>query len=272
MFDIFLGQRLQFSDNDKRECLETAAIIIELSQLTRNAGILALETKINSLDSLFFKKAITFLVDGCSEGEIREILQNYIIYSNYKGKDLLQRILIMEGVVSLSNGHNPQMIYERLASYFGESFFFEYEKYFEMRESPVNIQATIDSFREKIKSAGYSSNTNLLEEHFKEFKNDQPIQRLIREISPQVLLLAMCGSSDFVITKLMANMSQRSAAMIANSYNYREEGRNYSDDEIIKAQNKILATLFELKAKGEIPAQQQIFNQAEIDMLLRGGD
>ena len=189
-------------------------------------------------------------IDSWSAEDSREVLQNYIIAGGYKGKELLERILIMEGTISIINGNNAKVVCEKLAAYFGESFSPEYEKYFKLNfDNPDDNNEIVKSFNEKIKNIEYPQGTNLLEEHFKSL-SDHDIQLLIKYMEPSDFVGTICGSSEFVIYTLLKNMSQRYAAMIITEYNARTI--QYPIDRIIKIQNKILSLLFDLKAKGEI--------------------
>lgn len=129
MFDIWVNQRMQFTDEDRREALESAGAIIELALLARTSGVLFLDNRIEIYKDTLLKKGLRMAVDMVHADNIKEILQNYIIAGDYRGGALLRRIIIMEGIICLVNGEHPKLVYEILASRFGEDFFLEYEVY-----------------------------------------------------------------------------------------------------------------------------------------------
>lgn len=127
LFDFWVSSRMELSFEGRRVCLETVRTIAELAEKAGKNGISALEDEMEALDNIFFKTAVRLLVDGMREDEIRKILQNYIITGNFRGRELFRRILIMEGILAIQHGYNSRFIvYELLASYFGEEFLPEY--------------------------------------------------------------------------------------------------------------------------------------------------
>lgn len=129
MFDIWLSQRMQFNDKDRREAIEVAGTMLELLLVAKKNGILSTESRIESCNEMLLKIGLTMAVDMVDPVQIREILQNYIMAGDYRSGELLKRIIILEGVVGLAAGENPHSLYGRFASRFGEDFFLEYERY-----------------------------------------------------------------------------------------------------------------------------------------------
>lgn len=70
------------------------------------------------------RKTITLelLLYGIEPLALREMLENYIIVGNYKDKELLERVLILEGILSIQMGDYPWVIREKLSSYLGEDY------------------------------------------------------------------------------------------------------------------------------------------------------
>ena len=132
LFDYWVSRRMEFTTEEKRECLETAKTIIDLAQKVRNGGIMALETEIDAVSDILLKKALRLIIDGIQEDEIRGILQTWIIAGNYRGRRLFKRLLILDGMMALQRGNAPEFIRNAtLASHFGEVMLPEYNKYFE---------------------------------------------------------------------------------------------------------------------------------------------
>lgn len=122
-FDNWLKDRMEFSDKDKLDCQTMAYVIVELSIMISKNGLLSIEKDIPKMKDFFLQKALTLALDSILPLKIIETLQNEIIEKDYKGADLLRRILVMHGVVAILDGFNPMQIAVYLASFFGKNYF-----------------------------------------------------------------------------------------------------------------------------------------------------
>lgn len=120
----YVAERLQCSYEDKVKCLDTLKNIIYLANTARQKGILALEKEMYAQNNPLLKKGIEIIlnINSKQDGVIKDILFNYIIAGDYKGKDFLEAMIIVNGVIELYNGNNPQFIEKLLLSYFGDDF------------------------------------------------------------------------------------------------------------------------------------------------------
>lgn len=120
----YVAERLQCSYEDKVKCLDTLKNIIYLANTARREGILALEKEMYAQNNPLLKKGIEIIlnINSKQDGVIKDILFNYIIAGDYKGKDFLEAMIIVNGVIELYNGNNPRFIEKLLLSYFGDDF------------------------------------------------------------------------------------------------------------------------------------------------------
>lgn len=252
MFHFWVSDRMSVSLEGKKECLETAKIIMEMVVKVRERGILALEDDIQSTDSMFLKTALQLTVDGLKQEEIRKVLENWIVAGNYRGRMLLKRILIMEGMIAIQQGCNPAYIYNLMASYFGEDFFPKYKEYLNYNEIVKSIHGlTVDEFFGKIKGRedfkfGLDAFNGI--EILGTF-DDMAIQILVRETNFNDLIVALKGSSENVIGKFLSNMSKRNSEMTMESCLRLIDIRN---EDIIAAQNRIMDIVKSLEKSGQI--------------------
>lgn len=72
MYDLIIGQKLQCTNIEKKECLETLKRILEFASLTRKEGIFALEQEIENQESNFMKKALTLIAEGYEPSIVRK--------------------------------------------------------------------------------------------------------------------------------------------------------------------------------------------------------
>ena len=245
MFDYWVSGRMEFSAEDKRACFETAKTVFTMCEKVRKGGILALEEDIETMDSAFLKTATQMIVDGIHEIEFREILENWIISGNYRGKELFNRLLIMNGMIALQRGNNPTFIREStLASLFGEDLMPEYNEYINNNEVKINVE---EKFWEKIRSGQNPESTGEFEKigNFDNFA----IQILAREIYSHDLLVAFQGSSEKVVRRFLENMSKRNAEQIMESF---AVARKFRERDVEESQNIIWRKVMELEKSGQI--------------------
>lgn len=140
-FDIWLSNRMEFSAEDKWECLETVKTIVTVAFQVRMNGLLSIDDKIPKMEDMFLRKALQLAVDSTAPETLQKILQTHIIANQYKGKELLKNILIKEGTISIINGENPKMIQEKLAVYFGDDFLQKYMNYINTHEIYTGLTA-----------------------------------------------------------------------------------------------------------------------------------
>lgn len=120
----YVAERLQCSYEDKVKCLDTLKNIIYLANTARQEGILALEKEMYAQNNTLLKKGIEIIlnINSKQDGVIKDILFNYIIAGDYRGKDFLESIIIVNGVIELYNGNHPRLMEKLLLSYFGDDF------------------------------------------------------------------------------------------------------------------------------------------------------
>ena len=117
MYDMNIYERLACSHSDKKESLSTLDKILELSEKAKCSGLLSLEQEIDAVQPEIFKKSIQMLIDGIEPESLREILLNYALCGGYKGKKLLIRILIIEGLLAIQQGSHTLILRENSLRY-----------------------------------------------------------------------------------------------------------------------------------------------------------
>lgn len=247
MLDFNVGQKIQCTNNEKIECLELLNSILEFSSIQRSHGLLHLESEIEKFSSNFMRKALELVVQGVEPNYIRTILQNYIIVGDYKGKALLERILITEGVLSIQAGENPLLIKEKLSSYFGEDFTPEIDKYFgnDLSSTKGKIQAFCSEVKDIIP---ISPDITLFEETLLNM-NPRSLQRLLRDVEISDAINALKGASGKLQVFMIENVSRTVALLIIDELS---ESQRISTQQIAESQNRILEIMEKLRTNGEI--------------------
>lgn len=128
-FAVWVSDRLHFSDNDKRACFETAATIVDMAVDVRRNGLLSLDAKIPSIPEFLLREGIRLAVDSTDPETLRELMQRWVIAGDYRDAELLRRLVIIDGVLAIVNGENPNSIRIRLGTFFGEDLQQEFSEY-----------------------------------------------------------------------------------------------------------------------------------------------
>nr|WP_221226860.1 helix-turn-helix domain-containing protein [Paenibacillus baekrokdamisoli] len=247
MYDINIYEKLACSHDNKKEALSTLDKVLELSERAKHSGLMSLEPEIDMLQSEIFKKSLQLLIDGIESESLREILLNYALCGGYKGKDLLIRILIIEGILAIQQGIHTLILREKLSSFFGDDFIGEIHKHFYVdSESQLKkLEAFIAKNQNK---PVYSKETSLLEEPLGRM-DSRSLQRLLREIDAVTLVTAISGASGKTQANLLKNVSKKMAVSIIEEI---DTVGTTIISEIVNSQKQVIETLHSLRNHRDI--------------------
>lgn len=246
MKNLNISRIIDCSKEEKKECLDTVDKILTVSRKAHKKGLLALEEDTCISGSKFFKKGIELLLYGIEPLVLRKILENYILVGNYKGKELLKRILILEGILSIQMGDYPWVIREKLSSYFGEDYYEEINNHFcIMKNTEIKIEEYINSVKDK---QSYSMETKILDNELKKMPK-RSIQRLLRDVDILVLSVGMKGASGKIQIKIIEGLSMMTKSILLELFELMD---NVNIAQIVDAQNKIAEGIKKLRVEGEI--------------------
>jgi flagellar motor switch protein FliG len=215
-----------------------------MAEIARKEGVLALGQEASKPGTPFFlQKGILLIVDGLGPMMVAEILRSFIISSHYQGAELLKRIIMMNGVLSIAAGENPGRITEKLLALMGEQFYEEASAYISKTRKDEMKEYFAD-----METETYPDGTNLLEEVFSKL-SDRDIQLILRVTDEYTYQLAFRGSSKKIQRRLCDNVSVRIAHRMV-TVSIKEPVP--AADEIIRAQQAMLNTLEQMRTGGEI--------------------
>jgi hypothetical protein len=247
MYDMNIYEKLECSHSNKKEVLETLDKVLELSEKVKCSGLLSLEQEIDAVQPEIFKKSIQMLIDGIEPEALREILMNYTLCSGYKGKALLIRMVIIEGILAIQQGVHTLILREKLSSFFGEDFIDDIQKHFGL-DSESQLKK-IDAFIIKNQDKPcFSKGTSLLEDPVVRMDN-RSLQRLIRDIDAVNLAIAISGSSGKTQAKILRNVSRKMSVTLIDEM---ETLGTPITSEITDSQKRVLETMHNLRKQGEI--------------------
>jgi hypothetical protein len=247
MYDMNIYEKLACSHDDKKEALDTLDKVLELSEKAKCSGLLSLESEIDAVQPEIFKKSIQILIDGIEPESLKEILLNYALCGGYKGKELLIRILIIEGILAIQQGIHTSILREKLSSFFGDDFIGKIHKHFGFYSESQLKKLEAFNIKNQDKHV-FSKETSLLDEPLSRMDN-RSLQRLLREIDPVALATAISGASGETQAKILKNVSRKLAAMLIDELDTVSTPTN---SEIAGSQKRIIEIMHILRNQGDI--------------------
>ncbi len=119
-YDWQFAERIQCSEEEKRECFDLIIKLREYASIIRNEGFLALEEELQNVDDSFLAISIQMGIDGVDPHLFRDIQERRILADNSKGKELLRRVIITEAMASVLSEDTFQVFHYKLLAYLGE--------------------------------------------------------------------------------------------------------------------------------------------------------
>jgi DNA-binding PadR family transcriptional regulator len=243
-FDLEFARKLECSEDDKRDCLKIVENLLSLSKKARTYGMLSLAKEAEENSSFLLTKGIQLATDGAKPHVVRSILEFYILSGNYVGKELLERCLILEGIVAIQEGLHPKLLKELLLSFFGEEDYEIFEN--ELNESS---KSSLTEYLERIKNAqAGSSNARKLSKYILKL-NDATIEELLKDLDTSNLAKAIQNMSGNAKIKIFKRMQKKGALLLKETL---EQMEPLSKNQITEAQEGLVKTLSELKKRVRI--------------------
>jgi hypothetical protein len=245
-YDWEFGERIRCSEDQKSECIALVSQIVSMAKMAKRNGLLALVQEAEEATSFLLRKGLQLVLEGVQPSLVRTTLEYYILSGTYTGKDLLERCIIMEGVLAIQKGVNPQIIQELLLSLFGEKGHEAYEAEFGDKKTDK-----LEVFFKKIRNDRAATPlSSKLGQTIMQL-DDQSIQQCLKEISTVDLARALKGIEGEAKIKVFKNLPKRSAAILQETVEHLDLMR---DSEMNEAQEKILLVISGLEEQGDIMA------------------
>jgi len=115
------------TDNDREACKDYVYRMYDLANLARKQGVLAFEEIANNEPDIFLKTALKLVTNGVCKNYTANILYTLMLADGCTGAELLSRLIISRGILSLLNGDNPRVIRLELCAVLGEKYIQEIE-------------------------------------------------------------------------------------------------------------------------------------------------
>ncbi len=245
-YDWEFGERISCSEDEKSQCIALVSQIVSMAKMAKRNGLLALVQEAEETTSFLLRKGLQLVLEGVQPSLVKTTLEYYILSGSYTGKDLLERCIIMEGVLAIQKGVNPQIIQELLLSLFGEKGHEAYEVEFGDKKTHK-----LEAFFKKVRNdRAVTPLSSKLGQTIMRL-DDQSIQQCLKEISTVDLARALKGIEGGAKIKVFENLPKRSASILQETVEHLDLMR---DSEMNEAQEKILLVISGLEEQGDIMA------------------
>ena len=243
-YDAEFCQQIRVSEDAKRQCLALVSEILFLATKARNYGLLSLGKEAEESASFLLRKGLQLALDGVKSHTARTILELYIFTEDYTGKDLLERCLILEGVMGILEGTHPKLLREILLSFLGESGHNLYKEEFETRE-----REKLESYLKKIEEPPAASSSSAKLGNVIANLNGKAIKQFLQVINIDDLAKAIKDMDGNVQIKVFNHLPERGASLLLESV---EKMDSIEPHETLQAQNKVVAIISEMRDQGQI--------------------
>ena len=238
-FIISLNINLNFSDEEKQKCIPTARKMVHLANFAREQGILGLEEELETdmtnvtKGDPFMETGINLIINCLDTSIVKEVLQYLILSGGYTGADLLEKLLIAQGLTGIQEGYDPFVTANFMGAMLGEKYISEIVDL--AKDRLIETDTLIDKYTFPLYESGHfeSKMLKLTREDFS--------KALMNDINTLAIAFKGC-SREFINSTLREAVSERFFREICESFRMAP-----NRDEILEAQAKILTNLEEFK-------------------------
>ena len=243
-YDLEFSRKIECSDDEKRACMKTVSFLLNLAKKARTYGMLALAQEAEETSSFLLRKGIQLATDGAKPEVVRSVLEFYILSGNYSGRELLERCLILEGVLAIQDGLHPKLLKELLLSFFGEVDYQTYEAELEERQ-----RDDLEDYMKRIENEeAASQNAFKLSNVILKLDQDA-IEEVLKEMSTDDLAKSAKDMTGKAKVKILKTMQKKGALALIETFDSMEP---LSKTETSEAQQQFVKTIADLKKRERI--------------------
>jgi FliG C-terminal domain len=240
-YDWQFSQKIKCDDEEKRECMQLIADLINLSIMARRNGLLALIKVAEESSSFLLNKGLQLVVDGVTPQIVRNVLESYILAGDFEGKALLERCIILEGVAAIQQGLHPKVTKEFLLSFLGEDSYDFYQKEFE-----GGNKDTLESYLKKIEATSATSKIGTKLDQIILKLDDDAIEKFLMEINTGDLAKSMKCMGGPAQLKIFNSLPKKSADALRDTV---EDLVSLNESDMANAQELALDIITDLQAR-----------------------
>ncbi len=238
-YDWRFSYRSKCSEREKHQCMKLVADLVSLSIMARRNGLLSLIQVSEQSSSFLLNKGLQLVVDGVTPEVVRNVMESYIISGDYTGKALLERCIILEGVVAIQQGLHPKVTKELLLSFLGEDNYEIYQIEFE-----AGSEKSLKSFLKKNEDTSASSSKGTkLDQIILKLDHDA-MEQFLMEINTDDLAKSLKGMGGQAQIKIFDNLSKKAAHALKDTF---EDLDSIDESDLAEIQETLLEIISELQ-------------------------
>ena len=189
--------------------------------------------------SFLLSKGLQLVVDGVKPEVVRNVLETYILAGDYRGRHLLERCMIMEGIIAIQKGIHPKVIKELLLAFLGEDGCRLYESW-----GNGNNRQGVETYLKKIENIPAAGSLGSRLDRTILGLSDSTIEKFLMEINTGDLARAMKIMGGKAQVKLFAGMPARAARGLRDVL---DDLQGLNESEINEAAQTVLEIIADLQ-------------------------
>lgn len=209
-YGIEFGDRARCTGRDSDECVKLVTRIVKLAEIAATRGLLALENEPMESDPAALRIGVQLVVDGTEPDLVEAILGRFVLFGGHKGKELMIRVMTIEGVLALQRGDHPRVIEMELLAFLGERVV--------EAQAEAEDRSWGEGFENFLHDVGQTEATSEIPAEVTDqiiAMDDRSIQRILREVDPGRLPLILIWASGPAKASVFRNMSRKGAKLLA---------------------------------------------------------
>lgn len=243
-YDAEFCRQMRVNGSEKEDCLTLIGDIIYLATSARNYGLLSLGKDAEENESFLMRKGLELALDGVKSAKARTILELYILSADYTGKDLLERCIILEGVIGIIEGMHPKLLREVLLSFLGETNHEIYKEEFDIEEIEK-----LEGYLKRAENVSADSEPAVELSKLLESLDNTVTRQFLQTISIDDLAKVVSDLDGKVQIKLFNSLPKRGAFLVLDAI---EQHGSLDAQEMEETHEKVFAILGELKEQDRI--------------------
>jgi hypothetical protein len=241
-YDAEFCRQIRVRKDEKRQCLVLVTEILQLATKARKYGLLSLGKEAEESPSFLLRKGLQLALDGVKSPIARSILELYILTGEYKGKELLESCIILEGVVGILEGIHPKLLKELLLCFLGETGHILFKEEFDAGEKQ-KLASYLDKIEKKPATTDSSAELGKIIAGL----DGKAIKGLLQTVDIEDLARTIKDMEGKVQLKIFDHLPEKGSLLLLEAL---EQIDPIEPHEILEARNRIGAIISELKARG----------------------
>ncbi|TGL77069.1 LIC10244 family PerRA/PerRB upregulated protein [Leptospira yasudae] len=226
-------------DSDREKSLKTLGMMLELGEKCYVFGKYFLIDAFDSEEHPFLlRKGFDLMGIGMDAENVHNILKGYIVSGNYEGKELLDRIIILEGMEAIQKEVHVTVFLEKVASYFGESYQESFWNFVTQKRKEIDTVLLNDFYAEFCNSKPQIDSDILLSRAFHSLSYNE-LKDLLRQVSLPDLAEALKSVREKLVIQVLDFLDRESSRWLMKEL-MRSDDSYDSSEKVKEAQLKIL--------------------------------